>query len=382
MTHFDVVVVGAGVAGSAAAVTLASRCKVLLLEQFAFGHNRGSSHDGSRIFRHAYDDARYVRLAAAADAGWQALERDADERLLYRSGGLDIGPANLPLLGDIERSLATVGRPFERLTAAEVAARFPAFRLADSDVALFSPDAGVLPANRCLSTMQRLAHERGATLQGSEIVQAITPTRDGVDVVTNHRCYVAEHLILTAGPWLSEGPLRLQLPLHVEQQQVVYLEVERAPVFARGTFPVFINYQSWVYGFPLFERPDAIKVSDHSGAPTVRLSERSQGLDAERAASTAAKARHFLPAVSATVVDSDRCLYSKTPDEHFLMDLHPDYPQIVVGGGFSGHGFKFGPILSEILADLALEGRSSHDLSLFSATRFQRATGGSSSHPL
>ena len=369
MESCDVIVIGAGLAGSATAMALAGRASVLLLEQHRFGHRYGSSHGGSRIFRHAYPDAGYVRLAHEADGLWQRLERDADDRLLYRSGGLDIGEAGLPALADIERALLAAGRPFERLAAAEVAERHPAFELGDDEEAVYSPDAGVLAADRCVAAMQRLAHQRGATLRERTRVERIVATPDGVEVHAGAESFAADRLVLTAGPWLSEGPLALGLPLHVEQQQVIYLEVAPGEPFVRGRCPVFINHGNRLYGFPLFERPNAIKVSDHTGAPTIRLEARSEQLDGARAATTVARARRLLPQAG-DIVASDLCLYTKTPDEHFVIGPHPEHAHVVVGGGFSGHGFKFGPLLGEILAELTLEGASSRDLSLFSPTRF------------
>lgn len=370
MQSYQVIVIGAGVAGSAAALALAGRGSVLLLEQHDFGHALGSSHGGSRIFRHAYEDVRYVRLAVEADGLWQRLERDADERLLYRSGGIDIGAAGSPALSAIENALAAAGRPFERLTAEAVRRRFPAFRLAEGEEAVFSADAGVLAADRCLATMQRMAHLRGATLRAHTPVAAIRTTAHGVEVRTaGGERFGAETIILTAGPWLSEGPLALPLPLQIEQQQVIYLQVGRAERFERGRCPVFIHYGSFIYGFPLFERPDAVKLSDHSGAPAIRLGERATEPNGARAAATAERARALLPDLGERVA-SDLCLYTKTPDEHFVLGAHPEFADVIVGGGFSGHGFKFGPLLGEILAELALDGTSGRDLSLFDPGRF------------
>ena len=370
MTHYEVIVIGSGVAGSAAAYQLASHRQVLLLEQHEFLHLHGSSHGGSRIFRHAYEDARYVRLAVAADERWRALERDAGERLLYRTGGVDIGKADNPELASIERALSAAGRPVEQLEAGQVRKRFPAFHLSDDQVALWQEDAGILPATRCLNAMQRLAVARGASLQAGETVREIHPAANHLEIVTSRRRYAADHLVMTTGAWLGEL-LPYALPLFVEQQQVLYLRVERGVDFLPEAFPVFINRDSNVYGFPLFDHPTAVKVSDHSGAPTIRLEDRSYQLDEARADATIRQLRGFLPGVTKELVSFQTCLYTKTPDEHFVIGRHPEHPNLIFAGGFSGHGFKFGPLLGEILMELVLAGKSKHDLELFNPGRFR-----------
>jgi sarcosine oxidase len=368
--RFDTIVVGAGVAGAAAAYHLAHRGATVVIEQFELLHERGSSHGGSRIFRHAYEDARYVRLAVAADEGWTALERGTGERLLLRTGGLDIGSVEERELDAVEHALRTAGREVERLDASEVRERFPVYRLTDDQEALHQADAGILPATRCVATMLRAAAASGASLRPRERVARIRAAAGGVEVETDRGRYGAERLVVTAGAWLASVLSELGLPLRVEQQQVLYVRVRDARPFAPERMPLFIDRRCGVYGFPLFERPDAIKISDHTGAPTIDLAERDDRIDQARAADTIDRARSLLPGLGDDLVDAQTCLYTKTPDEHFVLDRHPEHPQIVLGGGFSGHGFKFGPVLGEILADLATVGATRHDISLFGATRF------------
>ncbi len=386
--HYDVIVVGAGVAGSAAAYRLAASHRVLVLEQYAFLHKLGSSHGGSRIFRHAYADERYVALAVAADELWRGLEHDTDEKLLTRTGGLDIAQAGYPALTEVERALRNAGRSVETLSPAEVAKRFPAFELPAGSAALYQADAGILAATRCVNALLRTAAARGATLRDNEPVLEFQVCPDHVDVVTAQGAYSADKLVITAGPWLSERLSELVTMLapalrsliRIEQQQVIYLKVLQGEAFAPSRMPIFINHdlQAEVYGFPLFELPHAVKVSDHAGAPTITLDSRQTGLMKERARETVRRVQSFLPGVTSEIVHHEMCLYTKTPDEHFILDVHPEHNNVVVGGGFSGHGFKFGPVLGEILADLALEGTSKHDLSLFGLGRFAAQAAGSS----
>ena len=375
---FDVIVIGAGVAGSAAAYQLAETRNVLVLEQFEFLHKLGSSHGGSRIFRHAYEEVRYVHLALAADELWGGLEHDADDKLLYRTGGLDLGREGFEELTLIQQALEQADRPFETLSPAEVSKRFPAFHLPGDNVAVYQKDAGVLAATRCVNAMLRLAAARGATLQDGEPVHTLVLRDDFVEVTTAKGAYRAEKLVVTAGAWLGRILDDLNLPLHVEQQQVIYLKVTQASDFAPQRMPLFINRDpdATVYGFPLLDYPHAIKVSDHAGAPTITLDERQTKLVGARARQTTRRVQSFLPAVTDELVHFELCLYTKTPDEHFILDVHPEHPNVVVGGGFSGHGFKFGPVLGEIIKELVEEGKSQHDLSLFSLERFAAQTAG------
>lgn len=371
MPTFDTIIIGAGIAGSSAAYQLSQSQRVLVLEQFPFLHTHGSSHGGSRIFRHAYEDTRYIDLAVRAQQLWRELEADTGERLLYPTGGLDFGPADNPELSAIETALTQVGRPFEKLTAAEVGERFPAFRLPKDAVAIHQPDAGILAATRCVNALLRASAARGATLKDNEAVRAIDYAQDRVRVTTDQGSYEAGQLVVTGGAWLAQTLDELKLPLHIEQQQVLYVRVTDGALHSPARMPLFINRdtQAEVYGFPLFDHPTAIKISDHAGAPTITLAERQDTLLESRASATIARAQSFLPALTAELIDYSLCLYTKTPDEHFILDRHPAHPQVVIAGGFSGHGFKFGSVIGEIVTGL-LSGTSAHDLSLFKVTRF------------
>lgn len=365
MDRFDTIVIGGGVAGAAAAYRLAARGSTLLLEQFEFLHERGSSHGGSRIFRHAYEDVRYVRLARAADSRWRALEARSGERLLLRTGGLDLGTIGAGELGPIEAALIEAGSEVERLSAADVRRRYPAFVLGDDREALFSPDAGILAATRAVTTLLRAAAGEGAALRERTPVRAVELFDEHVEVTTAFGRVAADRLVVAAGAWTDRLLADLGVPLRVEQQQVLYLRVRDTRAHVPERMPVFIDRAGRLYGFPLFERPHALKVSDHEGAPTVTLETRDFEIDARRAADTARRASSLLPGVSDDVVEGVTCLYTKTPDEHFVIDRHPRHPHVVVLAGFSGHGFKFGAVLGE-LAQALLDGDDdAFDLSLF-----------------
>jgi sarcosine oxidase len=377
MTRPRLLIIGAGLAGTFAAHAAARRgAHVTLLERFAPGHDRGSSHGGSRIFRHAYEQDDYVRLAVQADEGWRELERASGERLLWRAGGLDLAPAGTPELDRIERALRAHDRPVERLAADEVRRRFPAYAPDAGTVALFQPDAGVVSADRALLAAARQAADRGADLRFGTPVALLGPEADGVVAqLEDGTRLAADRGIVAAGPWLAEGPLALDLPLRVEQQQVVYLAAPPGPDHGAERMPLFIDRARHTYGMGRLEHPAAVKVADHVGAPTIRLAERDPRLDATWAAATAERARALLPGLGARVGGAT-CLYTRTPDEDFVIGPHPHAPGWTVAGGFSGHGFKFGPALGAMLAELALEGSSAAWAPRFALGRFARATEG------
>ena len=371
MQRYDVIVIGAGIAGSSAAYALARDSRVLVLEQFRFLHALGSSHGGSRIFRYAYPERQYVEMALASERGWRELEEVVDDRLLTRTGGLDIGRAGSAELAGIESALASAGQSVERLAPADVAQRFPAFALADDEEALYQPDAGILAPTRSVNAFLRAAVQRGAELRDEEPVVAVDFAGGGVSVRTAKGAYAADRLVVTAGPWLGSLLADLNLPLTVEQQQVLYVRTSRTADFTPARMPIFINHdvRNAIYGFPLFDDPVAIKISDHMGAPAIRLEERSAELLSERAEETIRRARRLMSALTGEMRAFDLCLYTKTPDEHFILDRHPSHPQVVMGGGFSGHGFKFGPVLGQVLRELSLGADPGFDLSLFGLQR-------------
>jgi sarcosine oxidase len=349
---------------------------VTLLERFAPGHDRGSSHGGSRIFRHAYEQDDYVRLAIAADEGWRDLERTSAERLLWRAGGLDLAPAGTPELDGIERALRAHERSVERLTAAEVRRRFPAYAPDEGSEALFQPDAGVVAADRALIAAARQAADLGAELRYGTPVARLDHDAHGVAVeLADGTRLHADRGVVAAGPWLSEGPLALDLPLRIERQQVVYLAAPAGPDHGADRMPLFIDRARHTYGMGRLEHPAAVKVADHVGAPTIRLSERDDRLDVRWAAATEARAKASLPGLGPRLGGAT-CLYTKTPDEDFVIGAHHHAPGWTLAGGFSGHGFKFGPALGTMLAELALEGASAAWSPRFAPDRFARTTEG------
>ncbi|PJF36126.1 MAG: N-methyl-L-tryptophan oxidase [Candidatus Thermofonsia Clade 1 bacterium] len=370
---YDAIVVGLGVMGSAAAYHLAKAGqRVLALEQFALDHRLGSSHGESRIIRYAYTHPLYVEMAYEAFALWRALEQASGKRLMVRTGGFDFGRPEAPTLQETRRTLEAAGIPFEWLNAAEAARRFPQFSLAADMVALYQHDAAYLAASACVLAQAELAHIHGAELLTETPVRRIEPLHDAVRVYTAERVYEAGKLILTGGPWMGKllSALDLRLPLQPTREQIVFFEPRDGARFTPEHCPVFIFHSpTWFYGLPNVDG-SGVKVGVHCNNEPCDPDQVKRTPDEAYIQRVRDWTRQYLPAAAGEVKEARVCLYTMTPDEHFIIDAHPAYPQIIFGAGFSGHGFKFGNLVGRLLADMVLGNPIGYDLSLFSATRF------------
>jgi sarcosine oxidase len=367
----DVIVVGLGALGSAAAWVLArAGARVLGLEQFELGHHRGASHDHARIIRRSYHTPAYVRLTDLAYRAWAELEWEAEERLVVTTGGLDLFPAGAAIPpGPYRSSLEACGVPYQWLDAAEVMRRWPTFRL-DADVhGLWQPDAGMVPAARGTRLMQHLATGYGATLVSQAPVTAVRDLGGSVEVATADGTFRAGRLLLCADAWTGDllAQLDAELPLVVTQEQFSYFRPADPAAFAVGRFPVWI----WMddpsfYGFPVW--PDrALKAAQDVGGHQVTATTR--GFDPDPAASQrlAGFLRTHLPAAG-THDHSATCLYTLTPDRDLVLGPLPGHDRVLVALG-AAHGLKFAPLLGRVLADLALHGGTEVDLAPFAVDR-------------
>jgi sarcosine oxidase len=346
----EIAVVGAGVIGSATAWSLAARgIPAVLLEQFGLGHDRGSSHGATRIFRLSYPDPDYVRMAVAARGEWVRVQADAGEELLVTTGGLDAGPG----ADECAAALAECGVPHAWLTAAELSARFPAIAAAAGERMLFQPDAGVLRAGRAVAALQRLASRDGARIRARTEVTAIEPRGAGVLVRTRAGDISARAAVVAAGGWtggLLAGALTRVPRLTATLQQIRYF----APRPRSGPWPTLIDWSpgraGW-YAVPSVGDAPGVKVGVHDPGPAVDPRSGPFGVDLALEDEAARYARDRLPGLVPGGFGAETCLYTMTADEHFVLDREGP---VVVGGGGSGHAFKFGPLLGEMLADLAL----------------------------
>ncbi|MEU5089001.1 N-methyl-L-tryptophan oxidase [Streptomyces sp. NPDC021356] len=381
---YDVIVVGLGGMGSAAARHLARRGRrVLGLERFGAAHAHGSSHGGSRIYRQAYaEDPAYVPLLLRARELWDEAAADSGQELFTRTGGLMIGrPDAEPVAGTL-RSAREWGLQHEVLDAAEIRRRFPTFTPSEAEVAVHEDAAGVVRPELTVRAHLDLAAAGGADLRFHEPVltwEALPA--GGVAVTTAQGRYHADRLVLAPGAW-APGLLPDLVPLRVERR-VMYWFAPRSGVqdFTPDRHPIYVwageTEGDEMYGFPALDGPEGgVKVAFHSrGEPAVP-----ESLDRTvHASEIDVMRRHLstrLPALAGEFVTGAACMYVNTADEHFVVSRHPAHEDVVVACGFSGHGFKFVPVIGEILADLAVDGTTRHPIALFDPARLRRGPAG------
>lgn len=369
---YDVVVVGLGGSGSAAAYHLARRGRrVLGLERFGPLHDRGSSHGHTRIIRLAYfEHPDYVPLLRRAYELWEALARESGRELLRISGGLMIGPPDGLLVSGARRSALLHGLPHELLTPEEASTRFPAFHLEEGEVALYEPHAGILFPEACIEAHLQGAAARGAELHFQEPVERWEAREDRVVVRTPRGTYEAGALVVTAGAWIGRILADLRLPLVVERQVVFWLTPRTPERFGPECCPIFLWQvpDGFFYGIPALGGRGVKVARHHGGEPTDPDHVRPPS--PEEARWLLGYLERRLPEAAGLIEGMITCLYTNTPDEHFLIDRHPAYPNVVFASACSGHGFKFTATVGQILADLATQGRTQLPIEFLSVKRF------------
>ena len=370
---FKTLVLGLGGIGSAAAYWLARQTggDVLGLEQFALGHVRGGSQDHSRIIRLSYHNPFYVNLAKAAYGVWTAVETEAGESLVVKTGGLDLAPAGSRLpLSDYIHSLNASGVPFELLDAAEIMHRWPQWRLPDNVSGLYQAESGLVAAAKSNAAHQRLAQAYGAVLRDNAPVTAIYPAQNEVTVVAGGETYTCEKLVIASGAWTNNllAHFGTNLNLTVTQEQVTYYATPHLADYAPERFPIWI----WLddpcfYGFPAFGEAGP-KIAQDVGGQETTAESRTFEIDTAAFQRSDTFLRQHLPTAHGPVITSKTCLYTMPPDRDFVLDTLPNYPNVSIAVG-AGHAFKFASLLGKILSQLAISGQSDFDLTPFQVRR-------------
>jgi sarcosine oxidase len=371
---YDVIVIGVGGMGSATVFELARRGRrVLGLEQFSLGHDQGSSHGHTRIIRKAYyEHPDYVPLVQRAYERWYDLEQRLGRHLLTECGCLSIGTPDGELIQGVRRSAAQHRLPIEDLSPPEVRERFPMFRFDARYTGVLERSAGFLYVDDCVRAHIDAAGNAGATILDNEPVRAWQATATGVVVQTDRARYTAANLVLTAGPWATRLLAEWGTRLRVMRQVVLWFGPRAAAGFRRDVFPIYITDTShgYIYGLPMLDA-NGVKIAQHYGAAELTDPEQ---VDRHASAADETNVRRFLrehlPDADGPCNRRSVCIYTLTPDRHFILDVHPEHTNVAVAAGFSGHGFKFASVVGEIMADLVDSGRTSHPIGMFRLTRF------------
>ena len=373
MTH-DVIVVGLGAMGSAALYHLARQnVRVLGLERFEPGHERGSSHGLTRIIRHGYfEHPSYVPLVRRAAAMWRELEQQSRQSLMTITGIAEIGRPDSTLIKGTLAASREHQLPHEILTAGELMKRYPAFRLPQDFVAVLQPDGGFVQAEAGIRAHLRLAAAAGADMRTGERVVTIEQVGNSVRVKTERGTFEAGSVIVSAGAWTKSLLPHVALPLQATRQVLLWVRPSQPDLFRAGWFPVFMieSDDGIHYGFPL-HADDGLKIAKHHHAgEIVDPDSYDRTVSPADEASILEAIHRFMPASSGPVVSARTCLYTMAPDGDFVIDRVPGRERIIVASPCSGHGFKFAPAIGLGLAELALREKASLDLSRFRIGRF------------
>ncbi|MDT0269472.1 N-methyl-L-tryptophan oxidase [Streptomyces sp. DSM 44915] len=380
-TSYDAIVLGVGGMGSAAVHRLAARgARVLGLEQFGPAHARGSSHGGSRIIRQSYfEGSAYVPLLLRSYELFAELAEESGRELLLSCGGLMIGAPDSQTVAGSLAAARDWDLPHELLDAREVRARFPTLTPAAGEVAFWEERAGLVRPEETVRAGIEAATAAGAELRFDEPVTSWEelPGGAGVRVRTPLGRYTADQLVLCPGAWAPGQLASLGVPFAVERQVMYWFEPSGpagVTPFLPDRHPIYIWEESdgtQLYGFPAIDGPEGgAKVAFYrmgEGACTPETIDRVVRPD--EAAAMAEHAGRLLPTLPGRLLHAATCMYTSTSDDHFVIARHPGYQSVTVAGGFSGHGFKFVPVVGEILAELALDGATRHPIDLFDPAR-------------
>jgi monomeric sarcosine oxidase len=370
-----IAVVGLGGTGSAALRFLArAGHHAVGYEQFQIGHAHGSSHGESRIIRYTYPDLLYTQMMSDAYTLWFELEKEAEENLFVRCGGLYFGDKNDEDVSATESSLIDANLPYERLNAEQTKEKYPAFHLQSNEEAVYQKDSGFLRATRCVQANIRLAKIHGAIIHDNVKVQGVYTKNAKTFVQSSLGEEEFDRVIVTAGPWMSSLFKHLNLPLTTTRQQIVYLHINDHEDYfqSNGIFPVWIDATENLYGFPSDGQISGIKLAFHHHGEVI------SDLDAERSPvdenyieEIRRYAKKRFPNLGSQVTYSQTCVYTNTPNHDFIIDRVPDQSNVFLVSGCSGHGFKFTVLLGKLISMLATDDNGyQRDLQRFKLSNF------------
>ncbi len=376
--HYDIAVIGLGTMGSFAAVELARRgCSVAGFDQFTPPHGRGSHSGGTRIYRLAYPEGTgYVPLARRSGQLWEQAAEEMGTQLLHRTGMLYMGPPGEALLREVQDSASTNRLQVETLSAGEVRHRYPAFEIPEEYSGLFDVQAGWLDVDASISSSHAYARSLGVQCFFEQPVKGWDATAREVRVHLDNDTITVSSLIITAGAWAGKLLRDLQLPLAVKRKVLAWFDPLAPELFAADRLPIFTFPENFTYGFP--NMPGlGVKMAQHLGGSFLPNADSPVAPPGPADLDPiAAIARKYMPRLAggyqqerSRLLHSAICLYTMTPDDDFIVDHHPEFRNVVFAAGFSGHGFKFAPVIALALADLVLQGRTSLPIDFLSLDR-------------
>jgi monomeric sarcosine oxidase len=373
--RFDVAVIGGGTMGSAAAWALVKQgLRPVVLEQFSVVHDQGSHSGDTRIFRHAYAESPdYVPLVLRADELWQELTAATGEVILNRCGGLELAAPGYDHARSARGAADIHNLSYEWLTPAEARSRWPQIAIPDEWEVLYSDASGYLNVEPAIRGMMTLAEQAGAVVKTGTPVTAWGHEDGHIWIDTPSGRIHADAAIITAGAWAGRALQDLGLPLHVRRKTLWWQRLRHPDQFTPDKLPVFITDSEIgsIYGFPSVDGA-SLKIANHADGNVVEPETVDRTTHEGENADVLALAARIFPDVTPEVVKSAVCLYMMTPDTDFILDRHPELPNVAIGAGFSGHGFKFAPAVGEVLANLVTD-PTYQTQSRFQLNRFEAA---------
>jgi monomeric sarcosine oxidase len=374
--HYDVIIVGAGSMGMAAGYYLSKgNQNTLLIDSFDPPHSLGSHHGDTRIIRHAYGESReYVPLALRAQQLWEELEQLSGKQLFSRTGVLCAGAPGSTFTNEVINSAKEFSLPLEIMDSNEINARWPGLRLPEGFIGCLETSSGILFSEECVRAFKELYIQKGKSLKTNSPVIDIEVGTDKTLVRTENAVYTADTLVVCAGAWSGKILERtgIYIPVKPTRKTVAWFECDHQ-LYDSSSLPAFTIdlIDRHYYGFPSLHN-SGLKIGRHDGGQIVDPNQfnREFGEFIEDETDLRNFLSEYMPLANGRLVKGKTCLYTMTPDEHFIIDQHPEYKNLIIATGFSGHGFKFASVVGEIIADLVTNQKSAFDLSMFSLNRF------------
>lgn len=382
MTSFDAIVIGVGSMGSAACYFLSKQgYKVLGLEQFNITHEYGSHAGQSRIIRKAYfEDPDYVPLLERAYQNWKALENETEATIYHSTGLVYFGPHDHPLINGVKQSASLYNVKLQVFNGDEALQQFPPFAIPKDFETLFEPDAGFVTPEKAIKLFTQQAIKNGSVVKTKEQVLHWKKEGNGIVVKTDKNIYHCSKLIITAGAWARKLIPDLSAKLAITRQFIAWVKPRTVDSFTLGKFPSWLladdERPGCYYGFPMlseqtFGAPSGLKVAHHFPATETDPDDVNREATEEDRENLLYALNKYLPGCFDSFLAHKVCLYTNSPDEHFIIDKLPGYEEtVIIATGFSGHGFKFASVIGEILSDLAVKGTTALPIGFLSASRF------------